>query len=135
MEKRLGFAGSPFISTTRFAKHAVRYARGLKGTDEKLRRTKGDVVGKVFIYIFKIVDLAKQAAVDPNRLAKDKKIGMDLLKSKEGEITFMGAVPAENLEETGSSTPRRTSRVRRKEIEDIALVKAYPHGGFERWDK
>ena len=138
--ERVGFTGSPFISTTRDATHAVRYAQGRKATAPERRRTE-DVrpVGKVFIYLFKIVDLARQAAVDPLRLAKDNKIGMDLLKRQEGEITFTGAVPAENLEaeKLVRSYPEDEQKKGEErvaqEIREIARSRAAAYGGYVHW--
>ncbi|GAB5900519.1 hypothetical protein OKHIL_63280 [Mycolicibacterium mageritense] len=92
----LGFTKIPFISTSREPRPAVKYALGLIAGEHQ--RTKSEhFVGKVYIYLFKVADLARQHAVDPAKLAKEGKIGLNFMRKFEGEVTFMGSIPRENL--------------------------------------
>ena len=117
----------PFISTSRSAKAAVDYAMGkLAG---KNLRTEG-VVGKVFIYLFKVVDLARQHAVDPVKLTVAEKIGLSARRIPEGEVTFLGSVPGENLEDhllvLGEGSPERYA----SSAKEKAAKKAERYGGL-----
>jgi hypothetical protein len=129
---RLGFAKSPFISTTKSAVHAARYALGQKATKPEAMRTEG-VVGKIFIYLFKLADLPKAQAVDPVKLANEAKIGIGR-KIHEGEVTFVGAVPGENLEADMEVHGFREEAAIAKRAAEIAGQKAGAHGGLVKWD-
>ena len=123
----LGFWESPFISTSRSAMAAVKYAKGkLAGEHQR----KEGIVGKVYIYLFKVADLARQQAVDPVKLTKDKLIGLSARRMPEGEVTFMGSIPGENLEDQMAVFGDRPDEFYEAGAKDKAREKAKAYGGL-----
>jgi hypothetical protein len=126
------FKTSPFISTSKKAEHAVRYAQG-KLTEEERKRIEG-VVGRVFVYLFDIKELAKQHAANLSDLSKLKKIAQDDRKAKEGEVTFTGAIPGQNLvDQMNVGADRKKEDSLAMEARAKARAKAAPMGGLLPW--
>jgi hypothetical protein len=94
--KGLRFTKIPFISTTKNPAHAARYAIGQKATPAEQQRTSG-IVGRVFVYLFKLKDLADQGAVDIQSVHDSGKVKIKYRYLREEEVTFTGSIPGENL--------------------------------------
>ncbi|HAA33328.1 MAG TPA: hypothetical protein DCE56_43425, partial [Cyanobacteria bacterium UBA8553] len=95
--KDLNFTQIPFISTSKKAVHAAKYALGTKGTSKGDQRTTGEIVGRLFVYLFSAKELAAQEAANIQKLHDEEKVKIGSRILKEGEVTFTGSIPGENL--------------------------------------
>ncbi len=128
----LKFTQIPFISTSKVATEAAKYAFG-KAQDEKDVRKEGSV-GRIFIYVFSIEEQRKQGALNIEQLHKAKKISRSDWLINESEVTFTGSIPGKNLvgyhEAHSSQTPEELGA----QAEQTAKDKAKTMGGLYKWD-
>ncbi|AKJ02884.1 hypothetical protein ATI61_11373 [Archangium gephyra] len=94
--KDLSFSTVPFISTSKKALHAARYAVGAKLNKAIPRRTSG-IVGRVFVYLFGKQELQNLGALEIKKLQTSKQVKIHPHIIHEGEVTFTGSVPGQNM--------------------------------------
>ena len=127
----LGFTTIPFISTTKKPAHAAAYAKGEKFIEEAEKRKTG-IVGRVFVYLFSLMDLKAQDPANVEKL-NDGKIKVKARIIQEGEIAFTGSIPGENLvSQHDASATQATAAVAdtaKKSAESLASGK----GGLKDW--
>ncbi len=93
--KDMGFTTIPFMSTSKKAEHSARYALGDKFIADSEKRASG-TVGRVFVYVFSLDDLAKQDPANVQELQDGGKVKIKARIINEGEVTFTGYIPGEN---------------------------------------
>ncbi|HYP21217.1 MAG TPA: hypothetical protein VEY08_14190, partial [Chloroflexia bacterium] len=93
----LAFHKIPFLSTSKRAIHAARYATGEKFMGPESEKRTAGIVGRLFVYVFKLRELKEQGAVDVPAAHAAGQIKVTSRILNEGEITFTGQVPGENL--------------------------------------
>jgi hypothetical protein len=86
----------PFISTSKEAPHAAEYAYSGKFLPDAEVRTVG-VVGRIFVYLFDVAQLIEQDPANLQQIHGTGGVTFDYRILKEGEITFTGSIPGENL--------------------------------------
>jgi len=128
----LGFHSIPFISTSKSAIHAARYAIGDKFIKPEEIRSEG-VVGRLLVYVFSVKELKDQGAIDVQAADKSGQIKVKARIFNEGEVAFTGSIPGENLvgQEDASeddSAPELADRGQR-----LATQKAAAQGGLKQW--
>jgi hypothetical protein len=136
----LEFVKIPFISTSKMAIHAARYARGGKLNEElakRIKRTDG-VIGRVFVYVFTVGDLKSQGAVDV-KAARGPKPGDGVIKVRgyvfrEGEVTFTGMIPGQNVVGQMDAKRGESEETVADRAEDIAQSSEAAQGGLHEWE-
>ncbi|MBN3889245.1 MAG: DUF4157 domain-containing protein [Nostoc sp. JL31] len=132
--KDLEFISTPIISTSKNAEHAARYAFGEKGTLKENQRTTGDIVGRLFIYLFTAKELVDQKAINIQDLQNQGKVKIKTRILNEAEVAFTGSVPGENLvaqdDAQMSEGPQRLGA----RANQTARQKAQSQGGLREWE-
>ncbi|MFM7364288.1 MAG: hypothetical protein ACKO11_07280, partial [Cuspidothrix sp.] len=128
----LKFTKIPFISTSKVAQEAAKYAFG-KAQDQKDVREEG-VVGRIFIYLFSIKEEVKQGTLNIEKLHKENKISRREWNKGEAEVTFTGSIPGENLVGYHNADISQTPEVLGSQAEQTAKDKAANMGGLYQWD-
>ncbi|RCJ36099.1 hypothetical protein A6769_17470 [Nostoc punctiforme NIES-2108] len=132
--KDLEFISTPIISTSKNAEHAARYAFGEKGTLKENQRTTGDIVGRLFIYLFTAKELVDQKAINIQDLQNQGKVNIKTRILNEAEVAFTGSVPGENLvaqdDAQMSEGPQRLGA----RANQTARQKAQSQGGLREWE-
>jgi hypothetical protein len=128
-----GFAASPFISTSKDPAHAAQYAiSGKFLPDEKVR--KAGIVGRAAVYLFSLKKLAEQDPANVKKLDVEGKINVRARVIDEGEVTFSGSIPGENLV-SEHDAPAGISKVElARRMRASAQDKAKAEGGLKSWD-
>jgi hypothetical protein len=93
----LAFHKIPFLSTSKRAIHAASYATGEKFMGPADQKRTAGIVGRLFVYVFKLRELKEQGAVDVSAAHAAGQIKVNSRILNEGEVTFTGQVPGENL--------------------------------------
>ncbi len=100
--KGLSFSSIPFISTTKTAKRAAKYALNkVAPKEDQIEKYKDfdstTLVGKLFVYLLKVSDLETLKAEDIIAKGKEEKFFPHVRYSTaDKEITFPGYIPREN---------------------------------------
>ncbi|APR76899.1 Hypothetical protein A7982_02246 [Minicystis rosea] len=130
--KGLSFTKVPFISTTKKAIHAARYAVGAKLNEDIKRRNRG-IVGRVFVYLFTKDDLQRLGATDIKQEQTSKTVKIHPHVIKESEVTFTGSVPGQNMVGQVDAHVKHSANTVAKAAENVATTNA---GGKEigKWD-
>jgi hypothetical protein len=132
----LQFFRMPFISSTKVANHAARYALGQK-IDEAdradLLRTVG-VVGRVFVYVFTVDQLYAQGAVNIAAVHGANKINVHPHIFHEAEVTFTGSIPGENLVQQTNVQANESKNAVATRAEGLARPAQEAAGGVLNWD-
>jgi hypothetical protein len=127
------FSASPFISTTKKPAHAAAYAIRGKFMKEEERRTSG-VVGRAMVYLFSLKQLAEQDPANVEKLNEQGKIKVKARIIQEGEVTFSGVIPGENLVAEHDAPAGITDEELGRRLRATATEKAKAHGGLKSWD-
>jgi hypothetical protein len=134
------FTAVPFISTTKRPERAAKYAIGtVKATGvapSALPNTKGKVVGKVFVYLFKGNDLVQLKAADIRYIISQGQIAGHARYSKaDKEITFTGSIPPANR--IGEVMARDSDSIGKvaAEAREKAKSQASSQGGLLPWSE
>src|SRR5919202_2269428 len=130
----LEFISIPFISTSKKGAHAASYALGEKGTLKDNQRTTGTVVGRLFVYLFTAKELVEQGAVDIQELQKSGNVKIKARILKEGEVTFTGSIPGENLIAQHDAKPGDSAQGLGATVEQTAQQIAQNQGGLREWE-
>jgi hypothetical protein len=130
----LEFISIPFISTSKKGAHAASYALGEKGTLKDNQRTTGTVVGRLFLYLFTAKELVEQGAVDIQELQTSGKVKIRARILKEGEVTFTGSIPGENLIAQHDAKPGDSAQGLGATVEQTAQQIAQNQGGLREWE-
>ncbi len=128
------FISIPFISTSKKGAHAASYALGEKGTLKDNQRTTGTVVGRLFLYLFTAKELVEQGAVDIQELQTSGKVKIRARILKEGEVTFTGSIPGENLIAQHDAKPGDSAQGLGATVEQTAQQIAQNQGGLREWE-
>ncbi|PHM08982.1 phage tail protein [Nostoc sp. 'Peltigera malacea cyanobiont' DB3992] len=132
--KDLEFISTPIISTSKNAEHAAKYAFGEKGTLKENQRTTGDIVGRLFIYLFTAKELVDQKAINIQDLQNQGKVKIKTRILNEAEVAFTGSIPGENLvaqdDAQMSEGPQRLGA----RANQTARQKAQSQGGLREWE-
>ena len=128
-----GFSTSPFISTSKNPVHAARYALTGKFLKEHEIRKTG-TVGRAFVYLFSLKRLADQDPANVKQLRDQGKILLRARLVHEGEVTFSGAVPGENLVSEHDAEAGVTAEELGGQMQKSAADKASAEGGLKSWD-
>ena len=128
------FTASPFISTSKSPLHAAKYAfTGKKGDDDPTRRSKG-ILGRGFVYLFNLKQIAEQDPANVQKLHDAKKVKIDPRIIREGEVTFSGMIPGENLVYEADARegfkPEGLADLLKRKAEEHAEK----HGGLKPWE-
>lgn len=89
--KDIPFKQIPFISTSKDAKEAVKYAQGKLASQDNLS-TEG-VVGRVLVYVAHRIDLLEAGGIDVWQELSEGKLHFTEWRMNENEITFSGKIP------------------------------------------
>jgi hypothetical protein len=122
----------PFISTSKKAIHAAAYAIGDKFLDAKEIRTEG-IVGRLMVYLFSVKQLREQDALDIAALNNEGKIKVKARIISEGEVTFTGSIPGENLVAQEDATANDSAAELADRGARVAAQKAQADGGLKEW--
>ncbi|WP_445628097.1 eCIS core domain-containing protein [Nostoc sp. DSM 114167] len=132
--KNLEFISIPLISTSKNAEHAARYAFGEKGTLKENQRTTGNVVGRIFVYLFTAQELIDQKAINIQDLQNQGKVKIKTRILNEAEVAFTGSIPGDNLvaqdDAQMSESPQRLGA----RANQTARQKAQSQGGLREWE-
>ena len=90
-----GYIKIPFLSTSKKATEAAKYAKGKVQKDEDVRT--GGIVGRIYIYVGPAERLKEEGAIDIVS-AHDKSVYVCEWRFGEQEITFSGSIPGEFLQ-------------------------------------
>jgi len=126
------FTSIPFISTSKHAAHAARYAKGEKFVSNKEKRALG-IVGRVFVYLFSLRDLKHQDPANVQQLAGTNSIKVKARIIHEGEIAFTGSIPGDNLVSQHDAGADQSAEDVAKSAEQSASSKAQSQGGIKEW--
>lgn len=123
------FKKLPIISTSKNPVIAVNFALGQTAGGNK-RQT--GLLGKAFVYLFNLKELAAQGAIDIDQLNKDEKIDVRLNYREQEEVALAGGVPGENLvgETNINEGDKRKNKV--EELKGVAKSKASQYGGLKQ---
>jgi hypothetical protein len=128
-----GFSAVPFISTTKKAAHAAAYALGQKFLKEAEIRRSG-TVGRAMVYLFSLKQLADQNPANVQKLKDEGKIKVKARIINEGEVTFTGVIPGENLVDEHDAPAGITQAELARRLQASAAEKAKAEGGLRLWD-
>ncbi|MHC5743146.1 MAG: eCIS core domain-containing protein [Nostoc sp.] len=132
--KDLEFISTPIISTSKNAEHAARYAFGEKGTLKENQRTTGDIVGRLFIYLFTAKELVDQKAINIQDLQNQGKVKIKTRILNEAEVAFTGSVPGENLVAQDDAQMSKGPQRLGARANQTARQKAQSQGGLREWE-
>ncbi|MFI9460366.1 hypothetical protein [Streptomyces xiamenensis] len=125
------FVDIPFISTSKKSLHSARYAKGDKFIDDNERRIDG-IVGRMFVYLFSAADIKRQDPANIEQLANGK-IKLRARLIHEGEVTFSGHIPGENLVAQHDATSEEAAEALAEKAEQDARSRANAEGGLKEW--
>ncbi|MEH2281901.1 MAG: DUF4157 domain-containing protein [Nostoc sp.] len=132
--KDLEFISTPIISTSKNAEHAARYAFGEKGTLKENQRTMGDIVGRLFIYLFTAKELVDQKAINIQDLQNQGKVKIKTRILNEAEVAFTGSIPGENLVAQDDAQMTEGPQRLGARANQTARQKAQSQGGLREWE-
>ncbi|HXI24688.1 MAG TPA: hypothetical protein VNG71_12555 [Pyrinomonadaceae bacterium] len=89
--KDVPFKSIPFISTTKVAGEAVKYAQGKLASDEN--RSTAGTVGRILVYVAHRVDFLEAGGIDVWEKLGEGKLRFTEWRMNENEITFAGKMP------------------------------------------
>jgi hypothetical protein len=133
------FSDLPFISTTKSAARAAKYAFGtVVATGAEAAKIAASVsrrvLGKVFVYLFKGNDLAALRAADIRYLASQDRLNPHYRFSiADKEITFSGGIPAENRVGEVVAREGDSEQTVTQKAKTIATSQAGSKGGLLPW--
>jgi hypothetical protein len=123
------FKEIPFISTTKVAQEAVKYAQG-KLAKEAQRSTE-NTVGRVLVYVADRVDLLEAGGIDVWQRMGEGKLRFTDWRMSENEITFSGKIPDHFLRTMTPVQGGEGVDVAANRAEKAAAKAASPFGGLK----
>lgn len=125
------FISIPFISTSKVAEQAAKYAIG-KGTPSSQRIS--GTIGRVFIYLFDAQEEAKKGTLNIEKLHNKQKISRSTWLISEAEVAFTGSIPGENLVDYEDAVSGQAAAMIGGNAENKAKQKAEQMGGLLEWE-
>ena len=127
--KDVPFKQIPFISTSKSAAEAVKYAQG-KLASEDNRSTEGPV-GRVLVYVAHRIDLLEAGGIDVWHELGEGKLRFTEWRMNENEITFSGKIPDHFLRTMTPVDGADPTDVAANRAEIAAAKAAAPFGGLK----
>lgn len=133
--KDVPFKEIPFVSTSKVAKEAVKYAQGKLASDDQ--KSTAGTVGRVLVYVADRVDLLEAGGIDVWQQLGEGKLRFTTWRMAENEITFSGKIPDNFLRAMtpvqGGQTDQEVAK--NQEIgaslaQEAAAAAAVPFGGL-----
>lgn len=127
--KDVPFKQIPFISTSKSAGEAVKYAQGKLASDDN-RSTSG-VVGRVLVYVAHRIELLEAGGIDVWQELGEGKLRFTEWRMNENEITFSGKIPDHFLRAMSPVNGGETVEDGANRAEIEAAKAAAPFGGLK----
>jgi hypothetical protein len=132
--KNLELISIPLLSTSKMAEHAAKYAFGQKGTLKENKRITGDIIGRLFIYLFTAKELVDQGAINIQDLQNQHKVKIRFRVLKEAEVAFTGSIPGENLVAQHDAQLSEGPEKLGAKAKETAKKQAESQGGLREWE-
>ena len=126
----LQFTRIPFLSTSKRASSAARYALARQRQGE--RRMMG-IVGRLFVYLFSVDDQHRRGVLNIERLHNEGKINRNDWRISEDEVAFTGSIPGENRVGYHDARNIDSEEALGRRGEETARNRAGPMGGLRDW--
>ena len=127
--KDVPFKEIPFISTTKVAQEAVKYAQGKLAKDAQ--RSTENTVGRVLVYVADRVDLLEAGGIDVWQRMGEGKLRFTDWRMSENEITLSGRIPDHFLRAMTPVQGGEGVDVAANRAEKAAAKAASPFGGLK----
>jgi hypothetical protein len=100
---------------------------------EEEQRTTG-IVGRAMVYLFSLKQLADQDPANVQKLEEEGKVKIKARIIEEGEMTFAGVIPGENLVDEHNAPAGIVPDELARRMRASAVEKAKAAGGLKSWD-
>ncbi len=127
----LQFTRLPFVSTSKRASAAARYALATHRPQRERRRM--GIVGRLFVYLFRVSEQVRQGVLNIERLHREGRINRGQWRIREAEVAFTGSIPGENRVGYHDAQSSDSEAALGRRGEDTARDRAGAMGGLVEW--